>query len=288
MTPQRGAKPRPPASPLIGEYLQALRRRNLSPTSLTQYREILTPYVRSVDPLDAATEDIELWLDRLTVGPRARCAYASCIAGFHRWLLDAGRVSVDAGARLSRPKLPRTLPRPIASHDLAKALEHATLRMRAWLSLAAFQGLRCKEIAGLRVEDLALDSDPPMLNLVITKGSKARSLPLADEVLEAMAAYGTPRAGPVFPSLGPTGERTSQPMSPRHVSQTINGYLRGLDIAATAHQLRHWFGTSVYGATRDIQLTAALMGHSSLNTTQGYVALVPDAAAIAAVRALKV
>lgn len=41
-------------------------------------------------------------------------------------------------------------------------------------------------------------------------------------------------------------------------------------IAATAHGLRHRFGTKLYEATNDPFLVAQVMGHASTDTTRGY------------------
>ncbi len=140
-------------------------------------------------------------------------------------------------------------------------------RMRLWLCLAAYGGLRCHEIAGLAVEDIDLEDDPTMLRLRTTKGDKPRGVALAGATLEALAAVELPRTGPAFPGL-----------TARVVSAKINAFLDRCGIDATAHQLRHWFGTEVYRGTRDLRLVQELLGHADISTTAGYVALVPSPA----------
>jgi len=71
------------------------------------------------------------------------------------------------------------------------------------------------------------------------------------------------------------------------VSLAISAYLRRLGVPASAHQLRHWFGTSIYGSTHDLRLTQELMGHQSPVTTAGYTAWSPDVG-VTAVTALSV
>jgi site-specific recombinase XerD len=39
--------------------------------------------------------------------------------------------------------------------------------------------------------------------------------------------------------------------------------------------LRHWFGTTVYRATKDLRLVQELMGHESIAVTQVYALVVP-------------
>ena len=77
-----------------------------------------------------------------------------------------------------------------------------------------------------------------------------------------------PRIGPVI------GRRDGQPghLRAHNVSHLANGHLHDLGIAHTLHCLRHRFATVVYRRSRDIVLTAELLGHSSMNTTRGYAA----------------
>jgi len=41
----------------------------------------------------------------------------------------------------------------------------------------------------------------------------------------------------------------------------------------TMHQLRHLFGTEVYGETQDLRLVQQMLGHVSITTTTGYVGI---------------
>lgn len=62
------------------------------------------------------------------------------------------------------------------------------------------------------------------------------------------------------------------PMAPWNVSCAVNTLMADMQIEATCHCLRHWYGTKVYRASKDLRVTQALMGHASPNTTVGYVA----------------
>lgn len=254
---------------LITDYLAHLRRRNLSPRSVALYRSVL----RRADadsPLGAATNaDLSAWLDTLPLAPRARYTYISTLAGFYRWAVRTDRLTADPTVNIERPRLPRRMPRPIPSDDLAVALEMADARMRLWLCLAAYQGLRCQEIAGVQVDDISLGGPVPVLVVSQPKGGRERVLPLHAETVAALRSYGIPRAGFVFLRQDRPG--TAEPVKAHTVSSTIAAFLRGLGIEATAHRLRHWFGTSVYAKSLDLRLTQELLGHADPSTTAGYV-----------------
>jgi integrase len=74
-----------------------------------------------------------------------------------------------------RPRARRSLARPADGETLARALSDADGRQRCWIELAAYQGLRCKEIAYLRREDV-FDREQ-MLRVVHGKGEHQRLLP---------------------------------------------------------------------------------------------------------------
>ncbi len=93
------------------------------------------------------------------------------------------------------------------------------------LYLAAYQGLRAVEIAGLRRENVHDLDDPPHL-VVLGKGSKERILPLQPRVLAELQAYGLPRRGPVFTMYDNLGRRTSRPITPARVSAACGTYPR--------------------------------------------------------------
>lgn len=67
-------------------------------------------------------------------------------------------------------------------------------------------------------------------------------------------------------------------MTPQKMSKAIAGYLHAMDARrvdgklASAHALRHWFGTELFQSTLDILLVKDAMGHESVATTQGYAA----------------
>lgn len=105
---------------------------------------------------------------------------------------------------------------------------------------------------------------PPVLHVVEGKGGRDRVLPLHPDVMPALRRADMPKSGRVlqrprgggFPAYG--------------MSQLVNDYLHELGIDATLHQVRHWFGTKTYQATRDLRLVQALMGHSSPTSTAVY------------------
>lgn len=269
--PLRGAlrEATPESMALIRRYIDHQRFRHLSDATTYRSLVVLRSLAASLDGSlhDATREEIEAWLKSRKTTAKSRYAYISHIATFFRWAVAEDIVERDPTARVARPRLARTVPRPMNNDDLRFALQVAQPRMHAWLALLAFQGLRCKEIVDLTVDDVMLNADPPSLVVEKGKGQRGRVLPLSPEVIEALHRYGMPKAGHIFCPPG-----SSEPMAASTVSKYVSAYLKGIGVAATAHQGRHWFGTNIYKLTKDLRVTQELMGHASPRTTSQYVA----------------
>ncbi|HEY5025390.1 MAG TPA: tyrosine-type recombinase/integrase [Acidimicrobiales bacterium] len=256
-------------------------RRGLRQSSIKTRDGILRRFAEWLAPkpiLEASREDVQAWLDSLKVGGTARRAYTSHLHAFYTWAQDEGLVSQVATARIRRPKERIGLPRPIPDVDLARALSAARAgnspshrRMVCFLLLGAYQGLRCIEIAGLHVEDVPDDAGGPLRIRDAKGGGERHPVPMHPDVLAALRTLPMPRSGPVFCRPGDLHYPAGQ-LRAHNVSHLTNDFLSGLGISATAHQLRHFFGTRIYQSTRDIRLTQELLGHAKVSTTALYAA----------------
>lgn len=218
-----------------------------------------------------------LRFERLAIAGRApetRRAYVCHLRAFYRWALSTHIISQDPSSMLTLPIVPRHLPRPIAEDDLAVALNTARAKMRAILTLAAFAGLRCCEIAGLDWSDFRREPDgTAFLHVRKGKGSKERTVEVGKTIVAALQAYGIRRRGPMF--LGQDG----RVLDARSVSRAANKHLARHGVQATMHQLRHRYGTVAYQLSRDLRMVQEQMGHASPETTAGYTRASAEAAA---------
>ena len=232
--------------------------------------------------LEATREDLAAWRAGLRVMDNTAVHYASHARQFFGWAVSNGLCERNPAAGLLVPFLSRGLPRPIGEDDLADAVAAAPYRIRPWLVLAGWAGLRAKEIALLRRECVLDTMVPPVLVIVrgATKGQRERVVPMSSFVLAELRPH-LPRVGWVFPRL----DGKPWPNSPARISQAANAYLRSIGISETLHQFRHRFGTVGYGLTLDLRLIQELMGHARPETTAGYAAY-NQAGAAGAVEAL--
>lgn len=271
----------------VTDHMEYLRLRNFRPRTLQARRDQLLRFARAlcIEPdetlLAVTREDLMAWQQSMVhLSPNYRSTSASHLRAFYQWAVLTERIERDPSVGLVAVRLPPCTPRPIGEDDLHMAINCAPPRLRAMLVLAAYEGLRACEIAGLMRHDICDTADPPVL-FVNGKGGRQRVVPLSERTLLELRAHGLPVRGFVFPrGDGQTGGNTAS-----RVSRICNDYLRDMGITDVLHSLRHRFGTQVYRVSNDLRMTSEVMGHASPSTTAGYVAW-SSAAAVAALAAL--
>lgn len=244
-------------------YLSRLTLAGYRPATVEARGRCLRAVAATVDNLNTASrEDLERYLAR-PLSQASRRAYSDHMRSFYGYLCEEGLREDDPTERLPRFRRVKGVPRPIGEADLRLALDAAEPRMYAWLLLMCMGGLRCMEVAGLRPKDLVTGQNGALLRLRETKGGKPATIPAHLSIVEALDKL-------------PIHKGAWWTVSPHYVSTQVSIHLRGLGIDATAHQLRHHFGTHAYHMSgQDLLTTARLLRHSDVSTTQGYAAIEP-------------
>ncbi len=203
------------------------------------------------------------------LGPRSRYTYHVQLAGFFRWLANEDGAP-NIMAQIPRPRLPRSVPRPITTGQLQALLAvRMHKRTRVMILLAAFAGLRAHEIAKVRGQDV--DPDARTLH-VVGKGGHAATIPLHPVLVEA--AETMPRHGWWFPA---NSRRPGQHVLSRGVVDAIGDAMRRGGIpGGTAHRLRHWYGTTLVASGTDLRTAQTLLRHSNLASTAIYTEVYDD------------
>lgn len=201
----------------------------------------------------------------------------STIRGLHKRLNRDGLCDNAAISLLRTPKLPRSLPKPLAMPAAKAVIEQAEeARDEPWLQardaaillLLYGAGLRLGEALGLNGRD-----KPKADSLTVTgKGNKQRILPILPVVRDAiddyakLCPYAITADGPLF--FGARGKR----LDPAIVQKAMRDARRALMLpeTATPHALRHSFATHLLADGGDLRTIQELLGHASLSTTQRY------------------
>jgi integrase/recombinase XerD len=179
---------------------------------------------------------------------------------------------------VSRPKVPKNLPRPLSVKEVAAIVSApseatpADLRDHAILETLYGAGLRISELVGLDMDELDLEEGSVR---VLGKGSKERIVPLGRYAVRAIEAYLT-RARPSLAGARSGGALFLNLRGGRLTRQGAARVLKraaaraGVRARVTPHTLRHSFATHLLEGGADVRVVQELLGHASLATTQIY------------------
>ncbi len=224
--------------------------------------------------------DFRSYLAERAANDRARTSTAralSVLRGFFRFLERTGRARNEAIGAVRAPRLPHTVPKPLAAADALAAIARAgdTTRKKPWVAARDKALLTLLYGAGLRIDEaLSLNAGREPLTdslRVRGKGGKERLVPILPAVRQAVTAYVELcpfllPGGPLF--VGARGGRLNAGVVQREL-RVIRAQL-GLPETATPHALRHSFATHLLRAGGDLRAIQELLGHASLSTTQRY------------------
>ncbi len=131
-------------------------------------------------------------------------------------------------------------------------------------------GLRVTELISLKISDIKLEEKQFS---VIGKGNKLRSVFMTEQAKNAVREYLSERTDvSAFLFISLSQNSYGKPLSRNAIEELVKHYadLVGLDKKVTPHTLRHSFATSLLRKGADIRSVQALLGHSSITTTQIY------------------
>jgi integrase/recombinase XerC len=212
------------------------------------------------------------------VGARTVSRGLAAIRSFLRHLERKGLANAAGAAALRSPKLPKSLPRPLAAGDALRVVSAGeqlaeepwiAARNAAVLTLLYGSGLRISEALGLTAGQF--DRGEGAIR-VTGKGGKTRLVPVLPVGLWAVAEYRRlcpwhlPADGALF-----RGARGG-PLDPSIVQREMRRLRSALNLpdSATPHALRHSFATHLLARGGDLRTIQELLGHASLSTTQVY------------------
>ena len=236
---------------------KALRVEDVTPADVREYRG----WLQTVKRASAAT------VRRHLMAQRQYC----------RWGLAVGRIELDPTSRVKAPREEKLSPGWLTKQEQYRLLREAEravgaadtptrrrLAVRDW-ALVVFllhTGLRIAEVCALTAEDVQIGDRSGWVVVRGGKGDKSRKVPLNAEVRRALNAWLEERGdyeGSVF-DLTPSGAY-------RRLAEM--GRRAGVEVHP--HTLRHTLAKNLVDAGVGLHEVAALLGHSSLNTTRVYV-----------------
>jgi integrase/recombinase XerC len=280
-------KPPKPADPAIEGFMEFLSvEKNVSPRTLINYERALEDYKaksRNFSRWEDATADDFRWylfdtMKRGLARATVRLQFAA-LRSFYKFMTQRRGLAKSPLLDVQLPKPEKKLPVVLTVKQIEELLE-LPLKMehpkqtpswvphrdKAVMEVFYSCGLRLHELVSLDVKNFDFYTESVR---VMGKGSKERVCPLGSHALEAVQAYrGVAKVteGPLFLS------KLRRRITTRAVSDILKKYLDAseIPIRATPHKLRHSFATHLLDNGADLRSVQALLGHSSLSTTQIY------------------
>lgn len=224
--------------------------------------------------------NFRLDLARRGIKKNTQSYYVIALRNFLKYLTKRD-IAVLSPDKIELPKIPERQIEILEYKDLERLLEAPkggdlrSLRDRAILETLFSTGLRISELCGL---NRYLDLERGEIT-VRGKGDKLRVVFLSDRAKKAIKNYlgkRTDTEEALFVSL--TKSRKPKVIGriiPRAVQRLVSLYSRkaGIPEHVTPHQLRHQFATDLLIGGADLRSVQALLGHSSVATTQIYTHL---------------
>jgi integrase len=280
------------------EYLRYCEiDRGCKPSTLRDYRSNLNahllPAFGDVRLEDLTTAGIDSWRGSLTgLSPRTRNKLLVVMHGVLRRAQSVWGLSVNPVASVEKQRQRFSGDLEVFSPEEVMALVRAAASEQdgALFLTAAFTGLRRGELLALRWRDVDFTGSLIRVRasyaagaLTSPKSGKVRSVPMAPDVAEALAALGQRRDFVGDDDLVFCGEAggylDGSALRRRYGAALARAGLRPLRF----HDLRHTFGTRMI-AKADIRRVQEWMGHADILTTMRYLHYAPragDAALVA-------
>jgi integrase/recombinase XerC/integrase/recombinase XerD len=220
-------------------------------------------------------------LQRRNLKDTTQHAHARGIRAWLNWLVREGDLAASPMARVTMPRLAQRIPAPFAPDDVTRLLaacdDHTALGARnaALILTLLDSGLRATELCGLRVGSVDMRSG---LTVVLGKGEKQRTVRIgarARKAIVRMLAH-RPDATPGAPLWAAyDGADNEHGALALHGLQTMLWRLgQAAKVTPCApHRFRRTFALWMLRDGCDLHSLRMLMGHSSLDVLQRYLAL---------------
>lgn len=258
-----------------------------------RHLEMLMDEIGETLPVTMITEDdIRDFCFKEHLANATKRSYLRHIKVFFRWLKEKDYVKNDVTANIEKPKKEAKISdKTISESELLEVFKKyrediwekkekgqitTKSQSRVWfrpvVMTAFYAGLRVKEIVNLKWKNI--DFKNQQLTVTGTKSGDERTIPIRSKLFSILKAWhryhGYPKKGLVFASQKAYVENIK--MSKLNISRVFKSYVKEADLKDTInfHGLRHSCGTELMRMGFDINETAKILGHKSLDVTRRY------------------
>ena len=252
------------------QYLEKLatelRLKKASDKTISIYSYFITRFLQELDkkPENATEDDIKKFLAKIINAYKTK-SYALVLSSLRFFFKKV--VKNPVMMEIETPKVEKEIKDVLTKDEIEKLINTApTQKSKLIVCFLYSTGLRISELISLQKNDLDLVNNQGIVKR--GKGKKDRKLFFSKELITPIKKYLEGIGGElVFP--GWAGKKM--------VSRNVQNLLKrlrnkvGITKIVSPHVLRRSYATHLHEAGVDIRFIQVLLGHSRIETTEGYV-----------------
>jgi site-specific recombinase XerD len=263
----------------VEAYLGDCEKRNLQPSTLRSYGDVLKAFVefsggRSLDRADL--DFIAAFRDHRDVTPRTQRKEIEHLRAFFAFCMERGWADKNPAKKLKPPKVEDIATWPFTEEEVGKLIEACGRMQAAWKEEVAFVRQRSRALvwallySGLRIGDVARLRRAQLektghLVLRTEKNRVPLKVLLHNDAVRDLQALPAPGGNPTYFFWTGKGKTTSITGSLR---RTIDRIGKEAGIHAHPHRFRDTFAVELLTNGADIRTVQKLLGHKSVKTTE--------------------
>jgi integrase/recombinase XerD len=249
---------------VIREFLDSRISANLSPATISWYKDRLYPLTKSCPDLPRRPEPIERFLATIQGSPETKYDVYRALKTFFKFMCSRRKLP-NPMDDIRAPRRPKTLMPTLEVSELIDLLNSAdSPRDRAVITLLVDCGVRAGEVCSLLKHNIKQET-------IIVHGKVGwREVPISEETKRLLLQVAA-LSSDDYVFHGQKGLMT------RHLIYAI--VRRTLEKAGIKgpklgpHRLRHAFGKNFLVQGGDLRSLQEIMGHADIETTQKYASL---------------
>lgn len=252
----------------VEQLRSELRLRGLSLMTVRNYSFFVEKFLKRVGKpaQEVNADDAKMYLSELfeTKSKNTIMLAAAALKFFFVEILKKDFAAVKI------PKKDKKLPEVLSQEEVRRLIDACdNQKSRLIVSMLYSSGLRVSELVNLKVSDVNFSEKTGWVRR--GKGAKDRMIMLSEGLLQDVQAYLQDRNHAYLFSK-------EKPLTTRNIQKIIFGLRKraGIHKKITPHTLRHSYATHLLEQGTDIRTIQALLGHSSLSTTQLYTHISTD------------